>query len=283
TNPSPAVLYEYVWMNNHPVAQVEPVTNTTYCTFTDSLGTPLLLTRTDTSTFWRAEHEPYGKVFALRGNDEHQPLRLPGQEAEQFNLGPNGATERSYNIFRWYRAGWGRYTQADPIGPGGAGHFERGGLSRFMPPDVAAREQFLRENSGISHPALLGTSSGSRREPKGLSDATNLYAYAAGSPLMFTDALGLAPCLTMTVTPKADYTWIGPKGQTLKGCQYIGKCGPNNLFSIYNDPDVVPGCKCRDFCLLNIDYATGIPIGPSVCFDTPPSWTWFFPPLLSTK
>jgi RHS repeat-associated protein len=116
TNPSPAVLYEYVWMNNHPVAQVEPVTNTTYCTFTDSLGTPLLLTRTDTSTFWRAEHEPYGKVFALRGNDEHQPLRLPGQEAEQFNLGPNGATERSYNIFRWYRAGWGRYTQADPIG-----------------------------------------------------------------------------------------------------------------------------------------------------------------------
>jgi hypothetical protein len=24
-----------------------------------------------------------------------------------------------YNIFRWYRAGWGRYTQADPIGVGG--------------------------------------------------------------------------------------------------------------------------------------------------------------------
>lgn len=23
--------------------------------------------------------------------------------------------ERRYNIFRWYRAGWGRYTQPDPI------------------------------------------------------------------------------------------------------------------------------------------------------------------------
>lgn len=24
--------------------------------------------------------------------------------------------EENYNVFRWYRAGWGRYTQADPLG-----------------------------------------------------------------------------------------------------------------------------------------------------------------------
>jgi hypothetical protein len=69
----------------------------------------------------------------------------------------------------------------------------------------------------------------------------------------FADALGLAPCLTYSINAKPDYTWIGPQGQTIKGCQYIGKCGPNNLFSVYNDPDVVPCCKCRDFCLQNID------------------------------
>ena len=51
--------------------------------------------------------------LAMRTGDSHQPLRLPGQEAEQLNLGPNGMTERSYNIFRWYRGGWGRYSQGD--------------------------------------------------------------------------------------------------------------------------------------------------------------------------
>lgn len=55
-------------------------------------------------------------MYALRSADVHQPLRLPGQEAEQLNLGGNGVTEREYNVFRWYRGGWGRYTQSDPIG-----------------------------------------------------------------------------------------------------------------------------------------------------------------------
>jgi RHS repeat-associated protein len=111
---APAVLYEYVWFNGHPVAQVDSGT-TTHWTFTNHLGTPTIQTDTSAAIYWRAEHEPYGKVFALRSADQHQPLRLPGQEAEQLNLGPNGVTERSYNIFRWYRPTWGRYTQADPV------------------------------------------------------------------------------------------------------------------------------------------------------------------------
>ncbi len=104
---TPAVLYEYIWFNGHPVAQVDPGP-TTHWTVTDHLGTPLIRTDDTGSISWRAEHEPYGTVFALRTADQHQPLRLPGQEAEQLNLGANGATERSYNIFRWYRTAWGR-------------------------------------------------------------------------------------------------------------------------------------------------------------------------------
>jgi RHS repeat-associated protein len=114
--PAPLVQYEYVWFGGEPLAQIEPLTGAVHWIFNDHLGTPLVVTNTDATTFWRAEYEPYGRVFALRSTDQHQPLRLPGQEAEQLNLGANGASETSYNVFRWYRAGWGRYTQADPIG-----------------------------------------------------------------------------------------------------------------------------------------------------------------------
>jgi RHS repeat-associated protein len=123
-----AILYEYVWFNGHPVAQIDSGT-TTHWTFTDHLGTPLIQTTATQAGWWRAEYEPYGRVWMLTTADQHQPLRLPGQEAEQFNLGSNGSTERSYNVFRWYRAGWGRYTQSDPI-------FERSGLKKFPEPGL---------------------------------------------------------------------------------------------------------------------------------------------------
>jgi RHS repeat-associated protein len=59
---------------------------------------------------WRAEYTPYGPLHTHRtGIAKHQPLRFPGQETTAGN-------DLSYNIFRWYRGGWGRYTQSDPIG-----------------------------------------------------------------------------------------------------------------------------------------------------------------------
>lgn len=121
------ILYEYIWFGGMLVAQVDSGT-VTHWTFTDHLGTPLIQTDTAGAVYWRAEHEPYGRVFALRPPtlaDQHQPLRLPGQEAERFNLGTNGSTERFYNIFRWYRSNWGRYTQSDPA------EFESGDLNLY--------------------------------------------------------------------------------------------------------------------------------------------------------
>lgn len=115
--------HHYIWFDGVPVAQADaPATlraNVRW-TFPDHLGTPILQTTHTGTIWWRAEHEPYGRIHTLRTPTRHQPLRLPGQEAEQLaTTSTNGETERSYNVFRWYRAGWGRYTQADPIGYAG--------------------------------------------------------------------------------------------------------------------------------------------------------------------
>jgi RHS repeat-associated protein len=110
TNPTKAIAYSYLWFGGLPVASIEASTNTTRWYLSDHLGTPLLQTNASGAVVWRAEHAPYGTVFAFRtGATLHQPLRLPGQVAQD-------SGETHYNVFRWYRPSWGRFTQLDPSG-----------------------------------------------------------------------------------------------------------------------------------------------------------------------
>jgi RHS repeat-associated protein len=103
--------YDIDWFGSTPVAQSGGA-GVRY-TFTDHLGTPVLQTDPSGAVIWRAEYDPYGDVRQMRvGTPIDQPLRLPGQELAMNSEGG----EESYNIFRWYRSGWGRYTQVDPIG-----------------------------------------------------------------------------------------------------------------------------------------------------------------------
>ncbi|MFZ2493746.1 MAG: RHS repeat-associated core domain-containing protein, partial [Thermoanaerobaculia bacterium] len=118
SQPGRAIAYEYVWFAGQPLVQVEHATGAVAWYFDDHLGTPILQTDGSGAVVWRAEYEPYGSVFAWRtGANRHQPLRFPGQEADGGGL--------AYNIFRWYRSTWGRYTQADPIGFAGDIHLFR--------------------------------------------------------------------------------------------------------------------------------------------------------------
>jgi len=118
-NTTKPIAYSYLWFGDIPVASIETATNTTRWYATDHLGTPFLLTDAAGAVSWRAEYTPYGDIYTLRaGASLHQPLRLPGQLAQD-------GSGLNYNIFRWYRSGWGRYTQADPLGlQAGANTFE---------------------------------------------------------------------------------------------------------------------------------------------------------------
>jgi RHS repeat-associated protein len=112
TTTAPPIAYEYVWFGGEPVAQIETGTADVHWYFNDHLGTPLLTTSISGNIDWRVEREAYGNRYLRSGADRYQPLGLPGQET-------GVALQTQYNIFRWYRTTWGRYTQADPIGLGG--------------------------------------------------------------------------------------------------------------------------------------------------------------------
>jgi RHS repeat-associated protein len=104
------IAYTYLWFGGQPAAQIENATSITRWYANDHLGTPYLQTDSTGAVVWRAEYTPYGDAFAYRaGATLHQPLRLPGQNTTDGN-------SLYYNVFRWYRAGWGRYTQSDPVG-----------------------------------------------------------------------------------------------------------------------------------------------------------------------
>ncbi len=106
----PQVEQEYVWFGSRPVAQFDGVAQTVRWILGDHFATPILQTSAAGSVAWRAEHEPYGGVFELRaGASLIQPLRFPGQHADATS------GDRAYNVNRWYRAGWSRFTQADPL------------------------------------------------------------------------------------------------------------------------------------------------------------------------
>jgi RHS repeat-associated protein len=101
---------EYVWLGNRPVAQFDDGAHAVRWTFADALEAPLVQADAGGQITWRAEFEPFGGVHAFRsGAALHQPLRFLGQEAEE-DMG-----DRVYNNQRWYRPGWGRYTQSDPL------------------------------------------------------------------------------------------------------------------------------------------------------------------------
>ena len=153
---------DVIWFGSRPVA--DHGEGDARYTFTDHLGTPILQTTSTATVVWRAEHEPFGNVYALRAGStfDDQPLRFPGQQVAY----RTAAGDENYNIFRWYRSGWGRYTQADPL--------NQIGLSIWN----AVRKRLA------SKPIFVGETL--MRPP------TNDFVYVEADPIRRTDPMGLA-------------------------------------------------------------------------------------------
>ena len=110
---TPWIANEYVWFNGEPLAQINRATGEVAYYFNDHLGAPILQTDATGAVVWRVERDPYGERYATRvGAERHQPLGLPGQEYDP-------SSDRQYNVHRWYRSSWGRFTTPDPGGLAG--------------------------------------------------------------------------------------------------------------------------------------------------------------------
>lgn len=155
-------------------------------------------------------------------------------------------TDENYNMFRWHRAGWGRYTQADPLAPGGAGHFEI----------IGNRQRFLKWDRRSVQQTLFATS-----VPEMTARLSSLpYSYAADNAIRFTDPRGLEVILCTVEAVSNVPTWTKGKDGTWSNiCHYNGFCeGPSGEYVatvefIYSPP--CPGCK--DVCQYAKDTVTG--------------------------
>jgi len=229
-----------IWLNDMPVAQwgeegFIPTSVLRY-TFTDHLGTPILQ-MVGSAVAWQAEYEPFGSIFSFRtGNAGDQILRFPGQEAVYGDEG------HSYNIFRWYRPEWSRYTQADQYGVGGGsmsdlnqlygyaadnpeGNTDPLGLYNVVPPGGSQAADVNQAMADIMRKLNSPTSCCgplANKVKKALSDPTLTIRI---SPWLM--GCGFTPG---SVIPGINTIFVGTKAWG-KGCCYGGAPGMNALAS----------------------------------------------------
>jgi RHS repeat-associated protein len=107
-----AVLKEYVWIGDRPVAVIDSTSGqpVTYYIQTGPLNEPLELTNAAKALVWNGYVNPFGAAQTFSQAQATIDLRLPGQwtELETDGLSQNG--------FRDYDPGLGRYIEADPLG-----------------------------------------------------------------------------------------------------------------------------------------------------------------------
>jgi len=84
------------------------LTDTLHFYHADHLGTPIAMTNGTGALVWRAEHTPFGGIFALTVGTTANNLRFPGQYYD-------GETGLSQNWHRDYSHFLGRYYQGEPL------------------------------------------------------------------------------------------------------------------------------------------------------------------------
>jgi RHS repeat-associated protein len=260
TATTPPVEYEYIWFGGQPLAQVDGAGNLSWYT-NDHLGTPILQTNNTAQIVWRAEYEPYGTVHAFRaGATKHQPLRFPGQESDP-------ETQLAYNVFRWYRAGWGRYTQSDPLGiegginlfqyvasnplryadPFGLAYFAKRPLENLIWfPLLSCNPFYAAVDAEPSHEQLFFTDGKSPSNVGFFSDGTLKTEHPAlgyRCPSVNYNDCVMREAVKQVGTP-GPYCLLGFGPNAKNNCQDWATLVKKKYSELINDPQIQQQCKC---------------------------------------
>lgn len=112
-----AMLREYVWLDDAPIAIVDANggSPTLSALTTGQIDEPLMVTASDQSVMLNGYVDPYGRQGLLAASSYTLNLRLPGQYWQ-------GSAHLSQNGYRDYQPSLGRYIEPDPIGIEGGGN-----------------------------------------------------------------------------------------------------------------------------------------------------------------
>ena len=107
TRPNGAVIKEYVWLDDMPLAQIDGNGAINYV-HPDHLNTPQKMTSVTKQVVWESDQQPFGET-KITASGVTQNLRFPGQYFD-------AESGLHYNKMRDYNPITGRYVQHDPIG-----------------------------------------------------------------------------------------------------------------------------------------------------------------------
>lgn len=107
-----ALLREYIWLDDVPVAMIDSTgaSPATYFIHTGEIEEPLVMTDASKNIAWQAYVEPFGAAQTFGSSSANTDLRLPGQ----FTEAETGGLSQNWN--RTYDPSLGRFIQTDPLG-----------------------------------------------------------------------------------------------------------------------------------------------------------------------
>ena len=161
---SGAVLRDYIWFDNVPVAMVDDTGSSPaiYYIHTDQLGTPRKMTDGSASVAWDNLSDPFGNSIATHGTN-------------------------------WGAANWGSFNWAMTLLS----------LSNIrFPGQYFDGEAGLNQNWNRDYDPTTGRYI--QPDPIGLQGGINTYAYAAGNPVQNADAVGLQAAFPYSPVPPLD-------------------------------------------------------------------------------